>query len=260
MALLEVDNVVRTFGGIRAIDGVTFSVDDGETLGIIGPNGAGKTVLLNLISALYRVERGSIRFDGRPIDRMSAHRLAALGIARTFQSTEQFKDFKVIEYVMLGRFYRQKKSTLACALGLPGVVRSERHERTLALDALERLGLRGTHNEAMRELAYGIQKQVDIARAMVAQPRLMLLDEPTSGTTSYERDAIARALEAVKTSQTTLVIVDHDVRFLSSQCPRLLALNYGQTIVDGTPETVLSHPRVLESYLGSAASDAAPVE
>jgi len=261
MPLLELDNVVRRFGGILATDGVTFSVDDGEVLGIIGPNGAGKTVLLNLISGIYRIENGSIRFDGSPIDRLGAHRMARLGIARTFQSTEQFKDFKVIEYVMLGRFHLQRRSTWACALGLPTVIRSERRERALARDALEHLSLGDVCEERMRELAYGVQKQVDIARAMVAQPRLMLLDEPTSGTTSDERVAIARALSEVAASSTTLVIVDHDVRFLSGQCPRLLALNYGQVIADGRPEEVLQHPGVLESYLGSAArTGTEPVE
>ena len=251
MALLEVEDIVRTFGGIRATDGVTFSVEDGDVLGIIGPNGAGKTVLLNLIVGIYRIEQGAIRFDGRRTDRLRSHQLARLGVARTFQSTEQFKEFKVLDYVMLGRFHRQYRSTWACALGLPQVIRSERQERARARETLERLGLGDAYDVRMSELAYGVQKQIDIARAMVSEPRLMLLDEPTSGTTSDERSAIARALTEVAASNSTLVIVDHDVRFLSGQCARLLALNYGQKIAEGTPDEVLRHPGVLESYLGS---------
>lgn len=255
-ALLEVRDVVRTFGGIRATDSVSFDVEHGEVLGIIGPNGAGKTVLLNLINGVYAIEQGSIALNSERIDGLLPHQIAAKGIARTFQSTEQFKEFRVIDYVMLGRFAHQYRSHFAAALSLPGVSRSERDERRRAAATLERVGLARYSDERLSELAYGVQKQVDIARAMATEPTLMLLDEPTSGTTSAERSAIATVLTQMQDSETTVVIVDHDVRFLSAQCERLVALNYGRKIAEGTPAQVLRTPEVLASYLGDAGRDA----
>jgi len=249
-AALEVREVLRTFGGIRAIDGVSFRVSPAETLGIIGPNGAGKTVLLNVINGLYPIESGSIHLDGSRIDGLRPHQIAARSVGRTFQSTEQFRDFRAADYVMLGRARRQSSSLFACGVGWPSVRRSERAELAVALAALERWGLRHVAREHMSELPYGMQKLVDIARVIAAEPRLMLLDEPTSGTTSSERAAIARVLKEVAATDVTMLVIDHDVSFISGLSEQLLVMNYGRVLAHGAPKEVLAQPDVIDAYLG----------
>jgi len=249
-AALSVAHVLRTFGGIRAVDDLTFHVTPGETLGIIGPNGAGKTVLLNLINGVYAIETGTIELDGERIDGLRPHQVAALDVARTFQSTEQVRDFRAVEYVMLGRLRNQVSSIFACGLNLPMVSRSERNERRIALETLDRFGLAQVAGERMSELPYGVQKLVDIARAIASRPRLMLLDEPTSGTTSDERTSISAVLEDVAASHITLLIIDHDVSFISGVSDRLLVMNYGRLLAEGAPGEVLARTEVIDAYLG----------
>jgi branched-chain amino acid transport system ATP-binding protein len=249
-ASLQVDGVLRTFGGITAVDNLSFEAVRGETLGIIGPNGAGKTALLNVINGVYSIEAGAIRLDGTRIDGLRPYQIAARGVARTFQSTEQVRDFRAADYVMLGRHRHQTSSIVACCLSLPGVRRSERDERALALETLDRFGLRHAAQERMSELPYGVQKLVDIARVVASEPGLMLLDEPTSGATSDERSAIAAVLAEVAVSRVTMLVIDHDVNFISTISDRLLAMNYGRLLAQGTPSEVLARPEVIEAYLG----------
>jgi branched-chain amino acid transport system ATP-binding protein len=250
--MLEVNAVSCEFGGIRAVDEVSFAVERGSIVGVIGPNGAGKTVLLNLINGVYRPTRGSIAIDGTATQRLRAHQIARLGVSRTFQSTEQFKEFKAVEYVMLGGFLHQCRSLTACIFGLAGVRRREKSELRRALEGLDRLGLGRVANEKMSELPYGVQKQVDLARALAAEPTLLLLDEPTSGTTSVERSAISDALTDIGRSDRTLVVVDHDVRFISGHCEHLVAMSYGKKITEGKVADVLAHSGVKEAYLGTS--------
>jgi branched-chain amino acid transport system ATP-binding protein len=248
-AELVVTDVLRTFGGIRAVDSMSFRAQ-GESLGIIGPNGAGKTVLLNLVNGVYPIDSGTIALDGARIDGLRPHQIAALGVGRAFQSTEQFRDFLAVEYVMLGRLPHQHSSLFACALALPRVLRSERHERRLAVDTLARLGLEHAATERVSELPYGVQKLVDIARVLASEPRLMLLDEPTSGTTSDERGTISSVLQDVAATGLTMLVIDHDVSFISGISSRLLVLNYGQLLAEGPPDEVLARHEVIEAYLG----------
>jgi branched-chain amino acid transport system ATP-binding protein len=243
-------DALRTFGGIIAVDHLSFTASAGETLGIIGPNGAGKTVLLNVINGVYPIESGEIRLDGVRIDSLRPDQIAARHVARTFQSTEQMRDFRAVDYVMLGRQRHQVQSIFACGLGLPRVRRVEAEERTLALQTLDRLGLSGVAGERMRELPYGVQKLVDIARVVASEPRLMLLDEPTSGTTSGERSSIAAVLRTVAASNVTMVVIDHDTSFISQISKRLLVMNYGRLLAAGSPAEVLARPEVIEAYLG----------
>jgi len=249
-ATLSVSHVLRTFGGIRAVDDVSFEAAPGETLGIIGPNGAGKSVLLNVINGVYQIESGTIMLDQVRIDRLRPHQITAQGIGRSFQSTEQFRDFRAAEYVMLGRMSHQRRALFTTAVGWPGVRRSERAEFKLAEAALDRFGLAGLALTRIGELPYGAQKLVDIARVLAAEPRLILLDEPTSGTTSAERTIISDVLDSVAQSEVTMLIIDHDVSFISAISERMLVMNYGRLLAEGAPDEVLARPDVIDAYLG----------
>jgi ABC-type branched-subunit amino acid transport system ATPase component len=248
--ILDVSSVSCEFGGIRAVDEVSFGVEPGSITGVIGPNGAGKTVMLNLINGIYRPTRGVIRIDGQATNRLRADQIARLGVARTFQSTEQFKEFRAIDYVMLGGFFQQCRSVFACIFGLAKVGKREKSEARRAFAALDRFGLGDAANTRLVELPYGMQKQVDLARAIAAEPRLLLLDEPTSGTTSIERAAIATVLADIGSSDRTLLVVDHDVRFLAGQCEHLVAMSNGRKIAEGVVADVLADRGVREAYLG----------
>jgi ABC-type branched-subunit amino acid transport system ATPase component len=258
--ILEVSGVTCEFGGIRAVDDISIDVEPGAILGIIGPNGAGKTVLLNLINGVYKPVRGSIQIDGTSTKRLRPDQVARLGVARTFQSTDQFREFRAIDYVMLGGFYQQYRSLAACILGFNIVAKRERAESRRALEMLERLGLGHVATEQLWQLPYGVQKQIDLARAMAAEPRLLLLDEPTSGTTSSERAAIGEVLKNLRRSDRTVVVVDHDVRFLSGHCEQLVAMSYGRKIAAGSVADVLADRGVREAYLGIPAVEAAEDE
>lgn len=249
-ALLAVSDVVRTFGGIRAVDGVSFDVQRGEVFGVIGPNGAGKTALLNCLNGVYPVQSGEVVFDGARIEHLAPHRVAALGIGRTFQSTEYFKDFRVLDYIMLGRSARQSRSMLGCALALRSVRRREEEERRRCFDVLSRLGLARYVDERLSSLPYGIGKQVDMARGLAAEPHIMLLDEPTSGVTLRERVAMGDTIERMRDSGVTTLVVDHDVSFITRLCDRMLVMNFGRVLGIGTPQELFARPDVARAYLG----------
>jgi branched-chain amino acid transport system ATP-binding protein len=249
-ARLEVVDILRTFGGIRAVDGLTFAAEPGDTIGVIGPNGAGKTSLLNIVSGVYPAESGSILLDGTRIDALRPNQIARLGVARTFQLTGQFHDFRVVDYLTLARARPLRMAVAVSALTLPHVRRHEQAERKRSLEVLDSLDLGSFTNHRLRELPYGVQKLVDIARVVASRPRLVLLDEPTSGTTSTEREAISTILSEVSASGVTMVIVDHDVAFVSALSRSLVAMNYGRRLAAGDVSTVLEHPEVISSFIG----------
>lgn len=249
-ALLAVADVVRTFGGIRAVDGVSFDVQRGEIFGVIGPNGAGKTALLNCVNGVYPVQSGEIVFGGKRIEHLAPHRVAALGIGRTFQSTEYFKDFRVLDYLMLGRAANQSRSMFGCALALRPVRRREEEERQRCFEVLTRLRLSRYAGEELRALPYGITKQVDMARGLAAEPQIMLLDEPTSGVTLHERGAMGDTIEQMRESGVTTVVVDHDVSFITRLCDRMLVMNFGRVLGVGTPRQLFARADVASAYLG----------
>jgi branched-chain amino acid transport system ATP-binding protein len=249
-ALLEVDSVVRTFGGIRAVDDVSFTVQRSEVFGVIGPNGAGKTALLNCISGVYPVQSGTISFAGTRIEALRPDRIARLGVARTFQNTEYFKDFVVLDYVMLGRAKSQPSNMFRCAVGLGRVRTLERKERDFAFDLLRELGLAGFAKDHLKSLPYGVQKRIDIARALASEPSVILLDEPTSGIAIQERGLIADIIGRVRSLGITAVVVDHDVDFVTKACDRILVMNYGRVLGTGAPEEVFRRADVMKAYIG----------
>jgi len=247
---LEVRDAVLRFGGIRAVDGVTFEVEPQTTFGVVGPNGAGKTALLNCVSGVYRLHAGAVHVFGEPVHGKRPDHIAAMGVARTFQSTEHFKEFRVVDYLLLGRVGHIRGSVVGSALAWPLMERVERRERSAAMGVLEQLELAQYATESLAELPYGVQKRVDIARAIAAEPRIVLLDEPTSGTTSSERGPISDAIRLVAAAGVTVVMVDHDVDFVSRHCSRLLVMNFGKPIGVGTPAEMLERADVAEAFLG----------
>ncbi|GAA2403872.1 ABC transporter ATP-binding protein [Actinomadura vinacea] len=247
---LSVRDAVLRFGGITAVDGVGFDVERGETFGIIGPNGAGKTALLNCVSGVYRLDGGTISLFGTRVDGLAPHRVSALGLARTFQNTEHFKRFTLLDYVLLGAVHRGRASALWSVLAWPVMERAERRERAAAREVLDLLGLAPLAMEELAELPYGVQKRADIARALAARPQVLLLDEPTSGTTTGERADVADAIDQVCAAGVTTVLVDHDVDFVSRRCGRTLVLAHGTPLGVGTPAEMLARPDVVEAFLG----------
>lgn len=251
---LSVSGAVLRFGGISALDDVSFDVRPGETFGIIGPNGAGKTALLNCVSGVYRLTEGAVAFDGDDITGMAPHRISARGLGRTFQNMEHFRKFKVLEYVMLGRMHEAKASVWLSVFGWPYMERLEKAERAQAMELLEELNLDHLARTELSDLPYGVQKRVDIARALLGRPKLLLLDEPTSGTITHERVEVSQAIEMVTRRGVATVLVDHDVDFVSRHCGRVLVLSYGKQVGVGSPAEMLARPDVIETFLGTPAT------
>ncbi|MEU0482584.1 ATP-binding cassette domain-containing protein [Streptosporangium sp. NPDC006013] len=248
--MLRVDDVSLRFGGIHALREVSFEVEPGAAFGLIGPNGAGKTAMLNCVCGVYRPQSGRITFAGETLAGRRPEAISALGIGRTFQSMDHFEDFRVLDYVLLGRSRHLSASTLLPALRWPSVIRREREQERAALAILEECGLLGVARERLAEIPYGTQKLVDLARIMASEAGWVLLDEPTSGTTSSERPAISAALRSLRDRRTTVVIVDHDVDFVSRHADRLVALDQGQVIAHGKTREVMEDPTVQQIYLG----------
>jgi branched-chain amino acid transport system ATP-binding protein len=246
---LEVEDMRIAFGGLRAVDGASFAVGPGEVFGIIGPNGAGKTTLLNGVSGLIPLAGGRVLLNGKAVSGLRPHQIAALGITRTFQNAQYFKDMRAAEYVTLG-LMRQHLSLLGPALGTRRVRAQEAEYRQRSVAALESLGLPDLADERLRELAYGVQRLVDVARALVSQPTVVLLDEPTSGTVRAERERLEEIITGLGTQGVTTVVVDHDVNFIRRCCHRVFVMSYGQPLGVGTPEEVFARPDVREVYMG----------
>jgi branched-chain amino acid transport system ATP-binding protein len=256
-APLAVEGATLRFGGITALNDVQFAVDPGETFGIIGPNGAGKTALLNCVSGVYKLSSGSVTLFGERIDRLAPHRISAKGLGRTFQNMEHFRRFRVIDYVLLGRMHKARASVVASTFAWPIMERFERRERFAGMALLERLRLAHLARTELADLPYGVQKRVDIARALFGEPKLLLLDEPTSGTITSERSEVSTAIEMVTDFGVPTVLVDHDVDFVTRHCSRVLVLSYGKQVGVGAPAEMFARPEVIETFLGTPAAKSA---
>ena len=251
-ALLRVQDVAVRFGGIVALDGVSFDVQPGRIVGLIGPNGAGKTTLFNCISRLYPVERGDIAFDGTSLATVPRHRIAALGIGRTFQNLALFRSMSVLENVMVGRHSRSRGGFFANALRLPYASRADRAARDAARELLALLDLERFAHAPVAALPFGTQKRVELARALAAQPKLLLLDEPASGLNHEEVGAIGALIRSLRERlKLTVLLVEHHMQLLMSLSDWVVALNFGKRIAEGTPAEVRSHPELVRAYLGS---------
>jgi branched-chain amino acid transport system ATP-binding protein len=252
--LLSANNLAVSFGGISALDGVSFNVPEKEIVGVIGPNGAGKTTLFNCLSLLYPVNHGTIDFRGTAIVGRHPHEVTALGMARTFQNVAVFKSMSVIDNVLLGGHCRGRAGFLVSALRLPTVRNEENRLRERALGLLQWLKLDSVADANVMSLPFPLQKRVEIARALMSEPRLLLLDEPAGGLNHNEVASLAGLVRELRDSRgLTILLVEHHMPLVMGLADRVITLNFGRKIAEGTPSEVARHPEVIRAYLGGTA-------
>jgi branched-chain amino acid transport system ATP-binding protein len=249
---LRVQDVRVRFGGIVALDGVSFGVAPGSIVGLIGPNGAGKTTLFNCVSRLYDCDAGEIAFAGASLLAAARHQVAALGIGRTFQNLALFRSMSVLDNVMVGHHSRTRGGFLANALRVPLAVREDRTARDKAQALIAVLGLEAHAATAVSELPFGTQKRVELARALAAEPKLLLLDEPASGLNHEEVGALGTLVQELRRRfALTVLLVEHHMGLVMRISDRVVALNFGRVIAEGSPDEVQRHPEVVRAYLGT---------
>jgi branched-chain amino acid transport system ATP-binding protein len=250
--LLRVQDVRVRFGGIVALDGVSFGVAPGRIVGLIGPNGAGKTTLFNCVSRLYECDSGEIAFDGAPLLAAARHEVAGLGIGRTFQNLALFRSMSVLDNVMVGHHCRTRGGFFANALRLPRAVREDRATHDKALSLIAVLGLEAHASTPVAELPFGTQKRVELARALAAEPRLLLLDEPASGLNHEEVETLGSLVRDLRQKfSLTVLLVEHHMGLVMRISDQVVALNFGRVIAEGSPDEVQKHPDVVKAYLGT---------
>jgi ABC-type branched-subunit amino acid transport system ATPase component len=249
--LLEAKEVTMRFGGVQALDGVSLGVEAGTIHGLIGPNGAGKTTLINILSGVTHPTSGQVFFRGQPIHGLAAHRIAALGMARTFQNIRLFPTMTCLENVIAGQHLTAERPLLPRLLWLPSVSRKERDYREQAMACLERVGIAERASFSAGNLSYGERRRLEIARALASSPRMLLLDEPVAGMRQRGLRQIGDLVRSLAEQGMTVLLIEHNMTFVMDLSSRITVVNFGRALVTGTPTEVAEHPEVIDAYLGS---------
>ena len=254
--LLEVDDVTIRFGGLTALDSVTFDIHEGEILGLIGPNGAGKTTCFNVMTGVYQATSGQVRLDGTPLAKMKRHKITKLGMARTFQNIRLFRSMTVLENVMVGADAHSKVGFFDALFRTPRHRHTEVEAHDRAKELLDIVGIRARHDELAANLSYGDQRRLEIARAMATSPKLLCLDEPAAGFNPAEKQRLMELIRKVRDQGYTVLLIEHDMRLVMGVTDRIVVLEFGRKIAEGTPAEIRDNPAVIAAYLGVDEDDA----